>query len=337
MARQATGLRLRTPVLAVCAVLAYLASAGCQHGEATAKPQVVARASPHAEPALPTTDGTRHSTPAAGTASSLSGTRPTQPSSPPPVRPVRLVFSAADRVAFAQLQGSLPGPAGIAVSGIGRGQPVAALGALQAGIAWSTSKVPVVMAALAAGTAHAEDVHQALRASDNEAAMRIWRSLGNSDQAAAAATAELRAVGDADTVIQPRVLAPGYTPFGQTVWSLGGQVRFMAGLSCTSVGRETVEEMRHVIAAQRWGVGTVDPTAAFKGGWGPGTLPGARGPWIDRQMGLVSVAGKPVAIAIAVQVPGGSHTAGAAALSRLAAWAVAHAHVDALPAAAGCG
>lgn len=294
-------------LLALGAAAVCLELSGCERGDAGVRSTLVARPSP----GLPWA--------------------PSAPASAPTV-----VFSDVDHASFDRLQATLPGPAGVALSGMGPGQPVTALGSFRSGIAWSTSKVPVVMAAMAAGTARASDVHLALRASANEAAIRIWRTLGSPERAGRAATAQVRAAGDGETVIQSRVLAPGYTPFGQTEWSLAAQARFMAGLPCAPEGLRTLAEMRHVIPAQRWGLGTIDPHAAFKGGWGPGTLPGARGPWLERQMGLVVVAGKPVALAVAVQAPGGDHTAATAALSQLAVWVTAHADTSVLPSGPTC-
>jgi hypothetical protein len=247
------------------------------------------------------------------------------------------IFTLGDRKTFVALQATLPGPAGVAVSGIGRGQPVAQLGPLNIGVAWSTAKVPVVLAALAAGTARPDDVDRALHASDNQAAMRLWATLGRPEQAGRLATAQVRAAGVSHTVVESRVLARGYTPFGQTLWSLADQARFMAGLVCTPAGPRVLAEMHGVVPAQRWGLGTVDAQASFKGGWGPGTLPGARGPWLDRQMGVVHLgSGTPVAVAIAVQAVDGNHRAATAALSRLAAWVAASAHTSSLPRQAAC-
>ena len=69
------------------------------------------------------------------------------------------ILSTADRASFARLASSLRGAEGLAVSGVGRGQTVERVGSLRSAIAWSTSKVPVAMAVLAAGQgdAHASD------------------------------------------------------------------------------------------------------------------------------------------------------------------------------------
>jgi hypothetical protein len=327
--RSGAGLLLALSVVAAC-----LGAAGCGQGDAAAGQTVVAHPSLPSDLRLPTGDASRVTADPARPA-------PVDPSGagrpmPAPAQSPSAVFSAADRASFAHLQATLPGPVGIAVSGVGLDQPVTALGSLHSGIAWSTSKVPVVMAALAAGTARAPDVDLALEASDNDAAMRIWQALGSPERAGTAATAELRAAGDRQTVIQSRVLAPGYTPFGQTEWSLTAQARFMAGMPCTREGLQTLATMRHVIPAQRWGLGTIDPQAAFKGGWGPGTLPGTQGPWLERQMGEGLIAGKPVAAVIAAQAPDANHAAAITALSQLAAWIAAHAHTAALPSNPAC-
>jgi hypothetical protein len=198
------------------------------------------------------------------------------------------LFTRADRVSFDKLQQSLTGVSGVAVSGLGKGQPVVALGSLKSPIAWSTSKVPVAMAVIAAGgkSKYAGDLRQAITASDNAAAERLWSSLGSATKAASAANAQLRAAGDSATQYQSRRLRPGFTAFGQTVWSLANQARFTAGMSCVAAGRPVLDLMGQVISAHRWGLG-VRSGAKIKGGWGPGTKPGVNGGYVDRQMGVV--------------------------------------------------
>ena len=90
------------------------------------------------------------------------------------------ILSAADRASFARLASSLSGTEGLAVSGVGRGQAVERVGGLRSAIAWSTSKVPVAMAVLAAGQggAHSTDLTQAITASDWLAFPLMARSYG---------------------------------------------------------------------------------------------------------------------------------------------------------------
>jgi hypothetical protein len=99
----------------------------------------------------------------------------------------------------------------VAVSTLGIGQAVWRAGALSTGVAWSTGKVPVAMAALDAGVGAQSDLSRAITASDNSAGERLWSALGAGARAAAAATAQLRAAGDEHTVIEGRRLRAGYT------------------------------------------------------------------------------------------------------------------------------
>lgn len=246
------------------------------------------------------------------------------------------IFSAEARASFDQLAGSLSGSVGVAVSGTGFGQPVEQLGDLHGGVAWSTSKVPVAMAAIAAGVANDGDLRQAITASDNAAATRLWDSLGGGSQAAAATDAQLRAAGDTSTTTESRTLRSGFTPFGQTDWSLADQARFTAGMTCTAPGGRVLGLMGDVISAHRWGLGATGLPAQLKGGWGPGSTPGAAGGYFDRQMGVVTIDGKPLAVAIASQPGDGSHESGTAALTALARWIADHADTRSLPDAPAC-
>jgi beta-lactamase class A len=138
------------------------------------------------------------------------------------------ILSAADRASFERLAASLGGQHGLAVSSLGMGQRVERVGSLRSAVAWSTGKVPVAMAVIAAGGAQAErqDLTRAITASDNAAATRLWSELGHGATAAGAATEQLRQAGDQRTQLEYRTLRAGYTPFGQTRWALADQARF---------------------------------------------------------------------------------------------------------------
>jgi len=232
------------------------------------------------------------------------------------------VFSDRDRRSFAALATRLAGREGIAVSAVGLDQDVSALGELRSGVAWSTSKAPVAMAAIVSGAAKETDLRQAVAASDNAAAERLWSALGAGRQAAAAATAQLRAAGDGETTVEPQRLRAGYTAFGQTDWSLRSQVRFAAGMQCSDAGQRVLALMGDVVPAQRWGLGATDLPAQMKGGWGPGVSPGAADGWLDRQMGVVTIKDRPLAVALITDAP--DHGTGTANLSALARWTTAH-------------
>lgn len=246
------------------------------------------------------------------------------------------LLSAADRRSFTRLEASLGGASGVAVSGVGLDQPVTRAGSFQAAVAWSTSKVPVAMAAIAAGSAKQGPLTQAITASDNGAAETLWQGLGGGSRAASASTAQLRAAGDATTQIQSRVLRSGFTAFGQTAWTLGDQVTFTAGLPCSPAGQQVLGLMSRTIPAQRWGLGATAWSASLKGGWGPGTSPGQAGGYIDRQMGILTSGGRQLAVTIMTRPSGGSHEAGTANLTKIARWVVAHVDRRALPSEAAC-
>lgn len=245
----------------------------------------------------------------------------------------RRLLSAADRRSFARLSSQLLGSEGIAVTTL-RGTPVQTLGSLTGGTAWSTAKVPVAMAAIDAGVGSSGDLRQAITASDNAAAERLWSALGGGSRAARAATAQLRAAGDGRTTVQSQRLRPGFTAFGQTAWRLSDQARFVAGMACSAQGAGVLGLMGSVIPAQRWGLGQAGSSQRLKGGWGPGLTPGAADGWMERQMGIVTVAGRPVVIAIASGAPG--HEAATISLTRLARWVVAHVDVRTAPRRAVC-
>lgn len=236
------------------------------------------------------------------------------------------LLSSRDAASFARMARSISGPVGVAVSPLGRDRPVETLGSLRSAVAWSTSKVPVAMAVVAAGRGRAQrqDLVQAITASDNAAAERLWRSLGSGRAAARAADAQLRAAGDRRTRMESRRLRAGFTPFGQTTWTLTDQARFTAGMSCTSAGRQVLDLMGQVVAGQRWGLGAAGGAAQIKGGWGPGVLPGVNSGYLDRQMGVVTVQGRPLAVTLASLPGDGSHETGLRNLTRLARWVVSH-------------
>jgi hypothetical protein len=80
--------------------------------------------------------------------------------------------------------------------------------------------------------------------------------------------------------------------------------------------------MGRVVAGQRWGLGATGHAARFKGGWGPGISAGRADGWLDRQMGLLSLGGRTIAVAIATTASG--HDAGTRTLTKLARWVATH-------------
>jgi hypothetical protein len=310
----------RWPALAVLAG-ALLAGCGAQRvAQATLPP-----AQPVAQPPAAATVVTASTpAPAPATVPTTAAAATTRPGGP---------LSDAAVASFARLERRLGGASGLAVSGIGDGQRVQSAGSLHSAIAWSTSKVPIAMAIYDAGLAGAEQASlvAAITASDNAAAERLWAALGGGTRAAQAADEQLRLAGDRRTRMQARRLRAGFTPFGQTRWSLTDQARFTAGMACLDAGAQVLGLMNRIVPGERWGLGAAGVSAQFKGGWGPGSQPGAGGGYLDRQLGVMTIRGRPVAFAVATLPSDGSHATGTRNLTAIARWAVAHVAVGHLP------
>jgi hypothetical protein len=236
--------------------------------------------------------------------------------------PQLLLISPDARRSFSRVAAQHPGKLGVALTPVGWGAEPETIGSFQTGVAWSTAKVPLAIAVLqdAPSATDRADVKSALTVSDNAAALRLWQRLGGGDTAASATQNVLRQAGDTQTVVEPKVLRSGFTPFGQTQWSLANQARFMASIDCVPQGGEVLKTMRDVSPAQRWGLGSIGASPAFKGGWGPGVSPGVGSGYLDRQMGVVTLNGQRVAVAIAALPSAGSHQAGIAALDAVSSW-----------------
>jgi hypothetical protein len=158
-------------------------------------------------------------------------------------------------------------------------------------------KVPVIVAAIAAGRADWETVEAAITRSDNDAASRLWDEL---DDGAAQVEAVLREAGDDETTLEREPDPRGYSSFGRTVWSLPAAVRFYGALArgelLPSADTERVlHTMARIVSEQRWGLGAADPPIPFKGGWGPSESP--EGGYEVIQVGIAG----PTVIAIAAR------------------------------------
>ena len=212
---------------------------------------------------------------------------------------------------FDDLSNALPATVGIAVAPAG-GRPVS-LGAWSSGVAWSTIKVPLVIAALADDLEEdvADLVFKTITHSDNAAAEELWSQLG--DSAAQLVQAVIRAAGDPTTVVESRRLRAEYTPFGQTRWSLADQARFAAGLSRVPEASRVIDLMRTLSTDHRWGL--AGKGFAAKGGWGPGIADD----YLVRQFAIVSGT---VGVALAAEVGDGGYAAGVEVVNTLADWLV---------------
>jgi hypothetical protein len=176
----------------------------------------------------------------------------------------------------------------------------------------------------------------AITRSDNAAADRLWTSLGGGQAAAQATEAQLREAGDEDTTIEYRRLRAEFSSFGQTRWGISEQAAFVAGMACTAAGPQVLGLMGQIDSSQRWGLGAAGVQAEFKGGWGPGIEPGTASGYLDRQLGVLTIEGRPLAIAIAAAPADGTHASGAQDLTAIARWVVQHAGVSRVPAEPRC-
>lgn len=215
---------------------------------------------------------------------------------------------------FHDLSNRLSADVGIAIASVGS-SPLC-LGTWSSGVAWSTSKVPLVIAASRAGVGSHELAAQTIAQSDNAAAEELWSQLGDPASAARRVQDVIREAGDPATVVESRRLRRGYTAFGQTRWSLAGQARFAAGLVQVAEASPVVDLMRGLTTDHRWGLAAKG--FAAKGGWGPGLADD----YLVRQFGIVPTASGLVGVAIAAAVHVGTYEAGVDVINRLADWVV---------------
>jgi hypothetical protein len=136
-------------------------------------------------------------------------------------------------------------------------------------------KVPVIVAAVAAGRADWDAIEAAITRSDNDAALRLW---GRLDDGAAEVEAVLRRAGDRVTTLKREPDPRGYSSFGRTVWLLSAAVTFYSALGRGDLlpaadTDRVLDAMGRVVPEQRWGLGAAHPPIRFKGGWGPGEAP----------------------------------------------------------------
>jgi hypothetical protein len=241
---------------------------------------------------------------------------------PTPAAPL----NAADRESFEELEQRLGGASGLAVSGIGFDQPVSEVGTLREGPAWSTIKVPIALAIEARANGRPSDserslMSRAISLSDNAAAQALWDSFGSPEEAAAAVETILREAGDSSTRVETTVVRPPFTSFGQTLWTLAEQQRFIAALPCLRYGDDVMPLMADVADNQQWGLKVVDPAAYVKGGWGPDPS----GRYLARQIGILEFSnGRQIAVSMATVAADGSFASATSNLDEIARWVSAH-------------
>jgi hypothetical protein len=231
-----------------------------------------------------------------------------------PAPSVRQGDPTALNTEFAQLEASVRAKLGLVVSAVGDGQRPMMLGSWQEGPAWSTIKVPLVIAAYRQARQLSDAMKAAITESDNAAAEKLWTQLGDPATAAGRVQQILQETGD-PTVVESRKVRTEFTAFGQTIWSLTNQVRFIASAACRSANDPIFALMGHVEANQSWGIGGIAGTQ-FKGGWGPSPT----GSYLVRQIGVLTTPTGKIAVAIAAEPASGTFDDGTHALNELTTW-----------------
>ncbi len=217
---------------------------------------------------------------------------------------------------------------GVAVKPLDDRPPIA-IGPLQVGAAWSTMKIPVVLARYRLGRAAAVDrrVAAAITESDNEAANSLFDEIveakGGVGPASSYVQRELELAGDAKTVVNTAPPPGGFSTYGQTRWTLSGGLRFYSALTrgCLApadAGATILRLMGEIAPSQSWGLGAARFRAAqrvrFKGGWGPDPS----GRYLVRQFGIVESASGGLAIGLMDTPADGEFESGVLVLDRLA-------------------
>jgi hypothetical protein len=218
---------------------------------------------------------------------------------------------------FEELSGSVPATIGVAIAAVD-GACLTSVGIWSAGVAWSTIKVPLAIAAMRAGVDSGELVAHTITQSDNAAAEELWSRLGDPAQAAQQVQSVIHDCGDATTVVESRRLRLGYTAFGQTQWSLARQAQFAARLPCIPGTSPVIDLMHNLCADHCWGLAAKG--FAAKGGWGPGM--GVD--YLVRQMAIVPIEAGHVGVALAAEAHDGEFETGVDVLNSLSDWLVRH-------------
>jgi hypothetical protein len=225
-------------------------------------------------------------------------------------RPLELALEAS----FQALAAAAPANVGIAIA---RPDRTYSLGQWSSGVAWSTIKVPLAIAALRHDRLRAKNlVVKVITESDNAASEQLWSRLGEPAEAARRVQAIIGECGDDATVVESRRLRRGFTAFGQTQWTLDRQARFAGQLPLIPDAAAIIDLMRQLTASQRWGLAAKG--LAAKAGWGPGV----HGDYLVRQFGIVPTPSGQWGVALAAEADDGVFETGIEVVNMLADWVV---------------
>lgn len=250
-------------------------------------------------------------------------------------------FKPGAEASWRALESTLPAEIGVAVQVVGADSVPKTFGPRQSGHAWSSIKVPILVALMNQREGEGRELdaeeeslaRSALTASDNSAAAALFERLeeinGGLEGASQAVSATLNQTSATDTVVATAAPPAGAASrYGQTDWSLSAAAEFFAALDvgCIASPQSTADViglMGEVIPEQQWGLATASfaggAAVAYKAGWGPEGS--ASGPYLVRQSGIVAGGdGGGVSVAMIAVDESGSFEAGVADLNQIAAW-----------------
>jgi len=262
---------------------------------------------------------------------SPASSRPPRGSSP---RPANWVDRSALVARVGRIANATGDGVGVAIRPLDRRPPLR-VGPLQVGPAWSTMKVPVILARYRlARQLHqpsstlGERVALAITESDNDAGSSLFGEIVSAEGGVVPASRYvqelLEQAGDERTVVNAVPPPGGFSTFGQTRWTLSRGTLFYSALARGCLhprdgSRAILRLMGEVVPSQGWGLGQARFQGAsrvlFKGGWGPD--PGGR--YLVRQFGIVQTAGGDgLAVGLMDAPADGSFESGVSTLNRLA-------------------
>ncbi|MEY8566933.1 hypothetical protein [Corynebacterium sp.] len=224
------------------------------------------------------------------------------------------------RVALAGVVEEVSGEFGVTAGATMRaGGGIVHVGELQDAPALSSIKVPVSVAAVQKSLRDGQpvedlvpDIDQAITVSDNDAALRLWQTLGNDDEAAGELGAVLGQGGDpTDTTVDWS--RDDYEGFGDIAWTLDHQTIFANRMACVLGSEQALDAMGRLTEEHSTGLAQLEG-ARVKGGWGDT----ADDSFILREFGLVGPVGAQVPVAVAVIPEDGSEETARAAVSEMA-------------------
>ena len=228
----------------------------------------------------------------------------------PPQR--RLALEAS----FERLAATVPATIGMAIAGPGRAE-TRSFGRWRNGVAWSTIKVPLAIAALRRDRPRTQELAvKAITESDNAASEKLWSLLGAPAEAAQRLQAVIEESGNTATVVESQRIRPGFTAFGQTQWALVDQAHFASYLPAIPDAAGVVDLMHRLVPEHRWGLAAKG--VAAKGGWGPGADDG----YLVRQFGFVPMQFGDLGVALAAEAS--AFETGVGLLNEMAEWLFGH-------------